>query len=87
MATRWPSVGIAVTPGSGDGRARGIARRLVRGHTLVAAARLDNEINVRIASPVQPGRRTVLKDNTFAHGRPTAILLTHAQLEREFGRR
>src|SRR5689334_13799592 len=30
MATRWPSVGIAVTPGSGDGRARGIARRLVR---------------------------------------------------------
>jgi diacylglycerol kinase (ATP) len=30
MATRWRSVGIAVTPGSGDGRARGIARRLAR---------------------------------------------------------
>jgi diacylglycerol kinase (ATP) len=30
MATRWPSVGIVVTPGSGDGRARGIARRLAR---------------------------------------------------------
>jgi hypothetical protein len=42
----------------------------VRGHTLVADARLDNEINVRISSPVQPGRRTVLKNNTFAKGRP-----------------
>ena len=30
MATRWRSVGITVTPGSGDGRARGIARRLAR---------------------------------------------------------
>jgi DNA mismatch repair protein MutL len=24
---------------------------------------------------------------TCAHGRPTAVLLTHGQLEREFGRR
>jgi diacylglycerol kinase (ATP) len=30
MATRWPSVGIVVTPGSGEGRTRGIARRLAR---------------------------------------------------------
>ena len=30
MATRWRSVGIVVTPGSGDGRARGVARRLER---------------------------------------------------------
>lgn len=30
MATRWPSVGIVVTPGSGEGRARGVARRLAR---------------------------------------------------------
>lgn len=30
MATRWQSVGIVVTPGSGDGQARGIARRLIR---------------------------------------------------------
>jgi diacylglycerol kinase (ATP) len=30
MATRWPSAGIVVTPGSGEGRARGIARRLAR---------------------------------------------------------
>jgi diacylglycerol kinase (ATP) len=30
MATRWRSVGIVVTPGSGDGRAGGIARRLAR---------------------------------------------------------
>jgi hypothetical protein len=39
-----------------------------RGHTLVDGARLDNEINVRITSPVQPGRRTVLRNNTFTHG-------------------
>ena len=30
MATRWRSVGIVVTPGSGEGRARGVARRLAR---------------------------------------------------------
>jgi diacylglycerol kinase (ATP) len=30
VATRWRSVGIVVTPGSGDGRARGVARRLAR---------------------------------------------------------
>jgi diacylglycerol kinase (ATP) len=30
MATRWPSVGIVVTPGSGEGCARGIAHRLAR---------------------------------------------------------
>ena len=30
MATRWSSVGVVVTPGSGDGRALGIARRLIR---------------------------------------------------------
>jgi diacylglycerol kinase (ATP) len=30
MATRWRSVGIVVTPGSGDGRGRGVARRLAR---------------------------------------------------------
>jgi hypothetical protein len=36
-----------------------------RGHTLVDGARLDNEINVRITSPVQPGRRTVLRNNAF----------------------
>ncbi|HEY7039003.1 MAG TPA: diacylglycerol kinase family protein [Methylomirabilota bacterium] len=30
MATRWPSVGIVVTPGSGEGRARALARRLAR---------------------------------------------------------
>ncbi|HEY7204287.1 MAG TPA: diacylglycerol kinase family protein [Methylomirabilota bacterium] len=30
MATRWPSVGIVVTPGSGEGRTRGLARRLAR---------------------------------------------------------
>jgi diacylglycerol kinase (ATP) len=30
MAARWRSVCIVVTPGSGDGRARGIARRLGR---------------------------------------------------------
>jgi hypothetical protein len=36
-----------------------------RGHTLVADSTLDNEINVRITSPVQPGRRTVLRNNTF----------------------
>ncbi len=30
MATRWRSVGIVMTTGSGEGRARGIARRLVR---------------------------------------------------------
>src|SRR5262249_26377018 len=39
-----------------------------RGHTVVDGARLDNEINVRITSPVQPGRRTVLKNNTFTRG-------------------
>jgi hypothetical protein len=39
-----------------------------RGHTLVDSAKLDNEINVRITSPVQPGRRTVLRNNTFARG-------------------
>jgi hypothetical protein len=42
----------------------------VRGHTLVAFARLDNETNIRIASPVQPGRRTWLRNNSFAKGRP-----------------
>jgi diacylglycerol kinase family enzyme len=30
MATRWRSVGVVVTPGSGEGRARGVARRLAR---------------------------------------------------------
>jgi diacylglycerol kinase (ATP) len=30
MAVRWRSVGIVVTPGSGAGRARGVARRLAR---------------------------------------------------------
>jgi diacylglycerol kinase (ATP) len=30
MAARWRSVGIVVTPGSGAGRARGVARRLAR---------------------------------------------------------
>jgi diacylglycerol kinase (ATP) len=30
VPTRWRSVGIVVTPGSGEGRARGIARRLGR---------------------------------------------------------
>ena len=30
MATRWRTVCIVVTPGSGDGRARGVARRLAR---------------------------------------------------------
>jgi len=30
MATRWRRVGIVLTPGSGDGRARGVAGRLAR---------------------------------------------------------
>jgi diacylglycerol kinase (ATP) len=30
MATRWRRVGIVVTPGSGEGRARGVAQRLAR---------------------------------------------------------
>jgi diacylglycerol kinase family enzyme len=30
MAARWPSVCIVVTPGSGEGRARAVARRLAR---------------------------------------------------------
>jgi len=30
MSTRWPRVGIVVTPGSGEGRARGAAQRLAR---------------------------------------------------------
>jgi hypothetical protein len=38
-----------------------------RGHNLVANCRFDNLINIRITSPEQPGRRTILRDNSFHH--------------------
>jgi len=41
----------------------------VRGHTLVADSRFDNNVNLRVTSPVQPGRRTVLQNNSFTHGK------------------
>ena len=36
-----------------------------RGHTLVENCRFDNDINIRVFSPVQPNRRTVLRNNSF----------------------
>jgi hypothetical protein len=40
----------------------------VRGHNTVTECRFDNAANVRITSPVQPGRRTVLTGNRFVQG-------------------
>src|SRR4026209_1403802 len=42
MDTRWPSVGIVLTPGSGEGRTRGIARRLAR-----RVRRRGSEVTIR----------------------------------------
>jgi hypothetical protein len=75
--TRFPTVGVGINNAtkfltlervSVSGFRVGIDVP-VRGHSLVADARLDNDINFRITSPVQPGRRTVLKNNTFVDSR------------------
>jgi hypothetical protein len=61
-ATKFLSVeGVSVT-----GFAVGVEVP-VRGHTTVADSRFDNATNIRINSPVQPGRRTVLTRNSFSH--------------------
>src|SRR5262249_52541063 len=44
-----------------------------RGHNQVADCRFDNAINIRITSPEQPGRRTVLRNNSFVHRRTSDI--------------
>lgn len=38
-----------------------------RGHNLVADCRFNNSVNIRVTSPEQPGRRTVLRNNSFDH--------------------
>jgi len=45
----------------------------VRGHTTIASCRFDNAINLRIKSPVQPGRRTLLTGNSFTKSSPDDI--------------
>jgi hypothetical protein len=61
-ATKFVSIeGVSVT-----GFAVGVEMP-VRGYTTIADSRFNNATNIRITSPVQPGRRMVLTGNSFTH--------------------
>jgi hypothetical protein len=73
LTNRYPSAGIQINSATkfllvDDVRVGGFATGIEiprRGHTMIRGSRLDNAVNLRITSPLQAGRLTVLSRNHF----------------------